>query len=61
MVAKLNREANAYLATNEAKERFLATGAEAVGTTPDELRHIVVSELERVGKMVKAVGIHVRQ
>ena len=61
VVAKLNREANAYLATTEAKERFLATGAEAVGTTPDELRHIVVSELERVGKMVKAVGIHVRQ
>jgi tripartite-type tricarboxylate transporter receptor subunit TctC len=61
VIARLNREANAYLATNEAKERFLATGAEAIGTTPDELRQIVVSELDRVGKMVKAVGMHVRQ
>ena len=41
----------------QVKERFLADGAETVGSTPEEFAEVIRSELARWAKVVKAAGI----
>ena len=57
IIARLNAETRRYVATVEAKERFLAVGAEAVGSSPDELGAKVKSEISRMAKVIKDAGI----
>jgi tripartite-type tricarboxylate transporter receptor subunit TctC len=57
VIERLNAETRRYLATAEAKERFLAVGAEAVGSTPAELGAKVKSEIARMAKVVRDAGI----
>ena len=39
------------------KEKFLSTGVETVGNSPDELAATMKSEIARMGKVIKDVGI----
>jgi tripartite-type tricarboxylate transporter receptor subunit TctC len=39
------------------KEKFFGDGVEAVGTSPQELGAMVKSEIARIGKIVKDLGI----
>jgi tripartite-type tricarboxylate transporter receptor subunit TctC len=53
----LNRETVRVLNKPDIKDKFLASGVEAVGTTPQELGALIKSEIARMGKVIKDVGI----
>ncbi len=57
IINRLNRDSVRYLQTTEARERFLAVGAETVGSTPEELAAKVKSEMARMGKVIRDAGI----
>jgi tripartite-type tricarboxylate transporter receptor subunit TctC len=57
IVTRLNREIVAVLNRPDVKEKFLATGVEPVGTSPEALGALVKSEMDRMGKVIKAAGI----
>ncbi len=57
IITRLNRDSVRYLHTAEARERYLAIGAETVGSTPDELAAKVKSEMARMGKVIRDAGI----
>jgi tripartite-type tricarboxylate transporter receptor subunit TctC len=42
---------------SDVRERLLKTGYETAGGTPEQLGDYVRSEMTRVGKMIKDVGI----
>jgi tripartite-type tricarboxylate transporter receptor subunit TctC len=53
----LNHEAALVLRLPEVKERFLASGVEAVGSTPEAFGALVRSEMTRLGKLIRDAGI----
>jgi tripartite-type tricarboxylate transporter receptor subunit TctC len=57
IINRINHDSVRYLQTAEAKERFLAVGAETVGSSPEELGVKVKSEMARMGKVIKDAGI----
>ncbi len=57
IIGRLNRDSVRYLRTAEARQRFLAVGAETVGSTPEELADKVKSEMARMGKVIRDAGI----
>jgi len=57
IVNRLNREVVALLQRPDVKEKFFSDGVEAVGTSPQELGAMVKSEIVRIGKIIKDVGI----
>ncbi|MEQ1776037.1 MAG: tripartite tricarboxylate transporter substrate binding protein [Burkholderiales bacterium] len=57
IISRLNRDSVRYLQTTEARERFLAVGAETAGSTPEELAAKVMSEMTRMGKVIRDAGI----
>jgi tripartite-type tricarboxylate transporter receptor subunit TctC len=57
IVARLSQEIVAVLHRTDVKEKFLATGVEAVGSSPETLGALVSSEMDRMGKVIKAAGI----
>ncbi|HWI15155.1 MAG TPA: tripartite tricarboxylate transporter substrate-binding protein, partial [Burkholderiales bacterium] len=57
IVSRLSGEIVAVLNRPDVKEKFHATGVEAVGSTPEALGALVSSEMERMGKVIKAAGI----
>ena len=57
IVAKLNAEVNAILATPEARAQFAAQGAEVIGGTPQQFDAFIKAELKRWPEVVKAAGI----
>ena len=57
IVKRLNQEAVRYLGTADAKTRLLNLGTEAVGSTPEEFAAVMKSEVARLGKMIREVGI----
>jgi tripartite-type tricarboxylate transporter receptor subunit TctC len=57
IISRLNRDSVRYLQTAEARERFLAVGAETVGSSPEELAAKVKSEMTRMGKVIRDAGI----
>ena len=57
IINRLNQEIVRFLRTPEAKERILKTGAEVVGSTPDELAAWVNTDLAQWGKVIKDSGI----
>src|SRR5258706_320629 len=58
-IRKLNQEVVRFLQTNEAKERLLSIGTEAIGSSPDQLTVTMKSEIGRLSKLIKDVGIKV--
>jgi tripartite-type tricarboxylate transporter receptor subunit TctC len=57
VVAKLNREINAVLASDEVKAQFDKDGAVIVAMSPAEFAQFYASEHEKWGKVVKAANI----
>jgi tripartite-type tricarboxylate transporter receptor subunit TctC len=59
IINRLNQELVRFLNTAEAKERFLSSGAEAVGSSPDEFGAKIKSEIIKTAKVIKDAGIKV--
>jgi len=57
IITRLNQEIVRVLAQPEVKERFLSRGAEAVGSTPEQLDQKIKAEIARMGKIIKEGGI----
>ena len=57
LVNRLNAEVLRVMHTPEMKERLFNTGMEVVGSTPQELGAALKSEMARMGRVIKAVGI----
>jgi tripartite-type tricarboxylate transporter receptor subunit TctC len=60
VINKLNQVVARFLKTAEAKERLLNAGVEAVGSSPGELTAMIKTEMARVGKVIRDVGIQGR-
>jgi tripartite-type tricarboxylate transporter receptor subunit TctC len=57
VVQQLNQEFVRTLGRAEVKETFFNAGVETVGSAPQELNAIMVSEMARMGKVIKDAGI----
>ena len=57
VIKRLNEETVRYLKTPEAKERLFSAGTEPIGSTPEEARATVRTEVARWGKVIKELGI----
>jgi tripartite-type tricarboxylate transporter receptor subunit TctC len=57
LISRLNRESVRTLNAAELRERLLATGVEAAGSTPQELTATIKSEMVKWGKVIKAARI----
>jgi tripartite-type tricarboxylate transporter receptor subunit TctC len=56
VITRLNAEVNRGLQFQDVKEKLAAVGAEAVGTTPEELAKFVRAETEKFARLIKASG-----
>jgi tripartite-type tricarboxylate transporter receptor subunit TctC len=57
MVKFLNQEIVKVLAKPEVKEKYFIAGVDTVGSTPELFALKIKSEMERLGKVIKAAGI----
>jgi tripartite-type tricarboxylate transporter receptor subunit TctC len=57
VIHRLNQEINRALAMQDVKEKFLKTGVETVGNTPAAYSRIMKTEMNRLGKVIRDVGI----
>jgi tripartite-type tricarboxylate transporter receptor subunit TctC len=57
IVNRLNREIAAALARPEIKEKFISAGIETSGGPPEQFAATIKSEMDRMGKVIKAAGI----
>ncbi|MND04130.1 Tripartite tricarboxylate transporter family receptor [compost metagenome] len=57
IVRRLNQESVRVLARPEVGEKLLKIGQEPVGGTPEQFAETIQSEIARVGKLVRDVGI----
>ena len=56
IIARLNQALVRILATQDVKERFAAQAAEPVGSTPEQFRAYIQSEIDKWAQVVKASG-----
>ena len=54
---RLNQEIVRALHSKEIKERFFSAGVETVGNTPGEFAAIIKSDVAKIGKLLKDLGI----
>jgi tripartite-type tricarboxylate transporter receptor subunit TctC len=57
VIERLNRDIVQSLNRPEVKEKFMATGIEVVGSSPEQLSATMKSEMARFGRIIKAGGI----
>lgn len=57
IVTKLNEEIGRVLQRSDVKEKFLATGIETAGSSPEATAKLIKSEIARMGKVIKAANI----
>ena len=57
LVQRLNEEILRVLERQDVKERFLAVGIEAVGSTPQEFAAILKADQAKWGKLIRDLGI----
>jgi tripartite-type tricarboxylate transporter receptor subunit TctC len=57
IIARLHDEAVKVVREPSIRDRFLADGADPVGSTPDDFGRFVASEIGKWTKVVKAAGI----
>lgn len=53
IIQRLNQEVTRYLSRPEVKERFLATGTEAVASAPREFADYIRADMSKWGKIIK--------
>lgn len=56
IVNKLNAEIVKIVRTQETKDRLLADGAEAIGSTPEEFTAVMKTDIAKWAKVIKASG-----
>ena len=59
IIAKLNRELVRILVSPDMKEKLIVQGSEATPSTPDGFAKLIVSEMDRLGKIAKAANMRV--
>ncbi|HTD89101.1 MAG TPA: tripartite tricarboxylate transporter substrate-binding protein [Burkholderiales bacterium] len=59
IIARLNEESRKFLDLADTRERFLKSGVETVGSTPQEFAAVVKADTERVQKVLQAAGLRV--
>ena len=59
IIELLNGEIVRALGRAEVREQFLNTGLEVVGSSPEQFEAKIKGEMDRLGKVIKAAGIHV--
>jgi tripartite-type tricarboxylate transporter receptor subunit TctC len=59
IISKLNREIVAVLALPDVKDKLVAEGAEVMPSTPEEFGALIVSEIDRLGKIARAAKMRV--
>ena len=57
VIARLNQEIVRVLNRPEIKERFLSSGVQTVGSTPEEFGAVVRAEMSRLGKVIREANI----
>jgi tripartite-type tricarboxylate transporter receptor subunit TctC len=57
IIHRLNQETARLLNRPDVKQKFLDTGIEAVGNSPEEFAGTVSSDMARWGKLIKEAGI----
>jgi|SoiMethySBSTD1v2_1073268.scaffolds.fasta_scaffold210021_3 tripartite-type tricarboxylate transporter receptor subunit TctC len=57
VLGRLNREIVHILGAPDVRQRLLGEGAEPIGSTAEQLREHIVSELRRYSDVIKAAGI----
>ncbi len=57
IIQRLNADINAVVATQDAKDRLLAVGLQARGTTPAEFHQMIVNDIGRWANVVKRAKI----
>ena len=58
VIAKLNQEIVSVLKRADVRARFINSGVEPVGSSPEEFAVTVKSEMTRLGKVIRDAGIH---
>ena len=59
IINRLNEEIVRALNIADVKEKVLNSGAETVGSSPEQFAAIINSEVAKWGKLIKDVGIYV--
>ena len=59
MIRQLNAAILAVLATPPVKDRFLASGVETVGSTPERFAEVIRADVARMSKVIKEAGIRI--
>jgi tripartite-type tricarboxylate transporter receptor subunit TctC len=57
IISRLNHDIVQILGRAEIKEKFLNSGTEAIGGTPEELTTAMKAEMTRMGRVIKDAGI----
>lgn len=57
IVTKLNRDIVSAIASPELRDRLVADGAEAIGSSPDEFTRFIRAEMDTWAKVVRAAGV----
>jgi tripartite-type tricarboxylate transporter receptor subunit TctC len=57
ILRRLNREIVDIVRVSEVRERFISQGADPIGSTAEQFREHIVSELRRYTDVIKAAGI----
>jgi tripartite-type tricarboxylate transporter receptor subunit TctC len=57
IINRLNQEVVRFLKTPDAREKFFTMGAEAVGSTPEQMATALKEEVARMDKLIKAIGL----
>ena len=59
IVKQLHAAVVAVLDTQPVKDRFLASGVEVVGSTPEQFARTIRADVERMSKVIKEAGIRI--
>ena len=57
IISRLNQEIARFVSQPDVKQKFLNTGAESVGSSPEEFASIIKSDIAKLGKVIKDAGI----
>ena len=57
IVVRLNQASRKYLDLPDTRERFATSGVEAISSTPQALDAEVKADVERIQKLIQAMGI----
>ena len=57
IVTRLHQEVDRFLRSPDGRDQFMKSGVEAVSSTPEQLAATMKSEMETIGKVLRAAGV----